>query len=209
MTSIAYNNELLSNVELEHLRVKRNETLTLTTSSYAIVYIISGTLRVDDSMVSKFRSVMLERGQHTLVCNLSGDTLFEAIVVHIERRVLFHRLLCSREELRFAAAVLKGISSNISVEELASICCLSVSTFKRRFADYYGVPPHRWFLWRRLEIALAMLRQSSVPTFTVAALCGFINVSHFIATFKRRYGVTPSRLLRNTMSHVAIGAEAY
>ncbi len=209
MTSNVYNNELLCNVELQHLRMKRNETLRLTTSSCDILYLVSGTLRVDDSPVAKFRAVSLERGTHTLVCSLSGDALFEAVVVHIDRRLLFHTIACSRDELRFADTVLRGISSNVSVEELASLCYLSVSTFKRRFADYYGIPPHRWFLWRRLEIASAMLRKSSLPTYTVAALCGFINVSHFIATFKRRYGITPSRLLRESMSRAAIGADTY
>jgi AraC-like DNA-binding protein len=51
-----------------------------------------------------------------------------------------------------------------------------------------------------------MLRRSSIPTFVVARLCGFINVSHFIASFKRRYGITPSRLIRQRVAEVAMGA---
>lgn len=208
MTSRICNGELLCDVQLEHLQLKRNRSVEISTISYDILYPINGICVVDGRHVARFQAMILERGRHVLECNVGESAIFEAVIVHVEREVLLTTLPTCREEQRFEMAVLNGISSSISVEELASMCCLSVSTYKRRFAEYFGIPPHRWFLWRRLEIASAMLRRTSLPTFTVATLCGFINVSHFIATFKRRYGITPSRLLRDEMSSVAMATSS-
>lgn len=198
---------VLGDMTIEHRQIKRNRLIEITCHGCDILYVISGECCLSGRRLSAYSSMILERGSHTVECCLAGDALVEIVVVHVALERLFHpSSLDHREQQRFEAAVLKGISTNISIDTLASICCLSVSTFKRRFFDYYGTPPHRWFLWRRLEIAEVMLRRSSIPTFVVARLCGFINVSHFIASFKRRYGITPSRLIRQRVAEVAMGA---
>lgn len=188
--------DVLRNVTIEHRQIKYNRDIEITTESCCILYLISGRCCIpkSDITLTSASPTILDAGRHTVQCRLGGDTIVEIVVVHINRERLFHTAPQCREQQRFEAAVLRAIATSVSVDDLASVCCLSVSTFKRRFFDYYGTPPHRWLLWRRLEIAEAMLRHTTIPTFVVAHLCGFINVSHFIATFKRRYNVTPSRI---------------
>lgn len=173
----------------------------LLTKGYDILCVISGSCRFVEAGVEhelyENDAYIFGTGGHTITSRIGERGTFQEIIIHIDKDELFGRMRhSSREQERFERAILRGISSNISIEELASICCLSASTFKRRFRERYSSSPHKWFLGCRLEIAQSMLRHADIPTRHIATLCGFINVSHFIATFKRRFGTTPSHIVR-------------
>ena len=99
-----------------------------------------------------------------------------------------------REERRFLHAVASGVVRNISIDDMADACCLSVSTFKRRFRTRYSTSPHRWLLSQRLRIAHTLILTTTLSITDLAAVCGFRNASHFIAQFRRRYSTTPMHL---------------
>lgn len=186
---------------IEYISRSSDTTEELVTEGYDIVCLLSGSCSFD--MAGEERRVyeneihIFNRGSHQISNRVGSDGVFREIVIHIDKDQLFGRVRhSSREQERFEQAILKGISSNISIDELADICCLSASTFKRRFRERYSASPHKWFLGCRLDIAAMILRQTDVPTRYIASLCGFINVSHFIATFKRRFGTTPSHIAR-------------
>lgn len=101
---------------------------------------------------------------------------------------------CERDDERFAQAIEHGLRSVVAVEELAEMCCQSVSTFKRRFRARYSISPHRWFTLRKLEIAYQIILERDIAIVELTKLCGFNNTSHFIAAFRKRYGVSPARL---------------
>jgi len=61
------------------------------------------------------------------------------------------------------------------------------------FTELEGQPPHRYLIDVRLEHAAARLREGAGVTDTCFAV-GFGSLSHFVTTFRRRYGATPSRL---------------
>lgn len=105
----------------------------------------------------------------------------------------------SRETRRFENAILQGIVANLSIDEIAQMCCYSVSTFKRRFGERYQMPPHRWMLLCRMSLACEMLCSTRAATSDIATRCGFVNVSHFIATFRRHYGMTPTQYRRKQL----------
>ena len=98
----------------------------------------------------------------------------------------------SRERERFTNAIMQGIVYNLSIEELATMCCYSVSTFKRRFYQHFNESPHKWLLRCRLMLAAKIMSKTDISITELSSLCGFVNVSHFIATFRRHFGVTPS-----------------
>ena len=100
----------------------------------------------------------------------------------------------SKEEERFAQAIEIGIKSSAAIEELASICCQSISTFKRRFRERYSMSPHKWFMLRKLEMAYKIIEGHDVSIVELTRLCGYKNTSHFIAAFRKRYGISPARL---------------
>lgn len=108
------------------------------------------------------------------------------------------RTLTDREAERFEKAIISGVIDGLSIDELAKSCCYSLSTFKRRFSEQYSLPPHRWMLQCRLHLAREILSSTDEPISSVATICGFINNSHFIATFRRHFRTTPRQYRQNT-----------
>ena len=191
----------LSGAVIEYISRSSDTTEQLVTEGYDIMCVLSGVCSFDvageERRIYDNEIHIFNRGTHQISNRVGSDGVFRNILIHIDKDQLFGRVRhSSREQERFEEAILKGISSNISIDELADICCLSASTFKRRFRERYSASPHKWFLGCRLEIAAMILRETDVPTRYIASLCGFINVSHFIATFKRRFGTTPSHIAR-------------
>ena len=103
-----------------------------------------------------------------------------------------------REEERFKAALQYGIMNNVPMSELADRCCLSLSTFKRRFRQWVGCSPHEWIVARRMEVAYEILTKADITVASLARMCCYSNTSHFIYVFKNYYGITP-RMLRQQM----------
>ena len=98
------------------------------------------------------------------------------------------------ENERMAKALEHGITSTATIEELASMCYQSVSTFKRRFRSRYSMSPHQWLLKYKLELAHRIIKEREVSITELTKLCGFNNTSHFIHRFRKRYGISPARL---------------
>jgi len=97
------------------------------------------------------------------------------------------------EQLR--AAVEGNINHQISVEELAFMCNMSLSTFKRRFGRLYGTTPNKWLLQRRMEEAAVLLDGQEKPS-EVFFKVGYENHSSFSQSFKQVYGMTPREYQR-------------
>lgn len=97
------------------------------------------------------------------------------------------------DELLVRQAVTSHIGSPITVEELAFLCNMSLSTFKRRFARLYGTSPNRWLLEKRMDRAAKLLRQDDCRVSEIYDELGYENLSSFIQSFKQIYGVTPKQ----------------
>lgn len=90
-------------------------------------------------------------------------------------------------------AVTSHLGHPVAVEELAFLCHMSLSTFKRRFAHLYGTSPRRWLLERRMEKAAVLLRQPDRTVSELSDELGYENLSSFIQSFKQFHGVTPKQ----------------
>jgi AraC-like DNA-binding protein len=97
------------------------------------------------------------------------------------------------DELVVRKAVPSHIDSNVTVEELAFLCNMSLSSFKRRFARIYGNSPNKWLLEKRMERAAKMLRQDNRKASEIYYELGYENLSSFIQSFKQIYGITPKQ----------------
>ncbi|MFK7796836.1 MAG: helix-turn-helix transcriptional regulator [Aureispira sp.] len=86
----------------------------------------------------------------------------------------------------------KAIYEKLTLEQMAFLCSMSVSTFKRRFAKYYKSTPQSWLREQRLQRAALLLRQGEYRPSELSEELGFQHHSSFTAAFKSRFGVTPS-----------------
>lgn len=86
--------------------------------------------------------------------------------------------------------ILKHEASNLTLEELSFLCNMSLSTFKRKFAEMYHTTPKKFFIQRKMERALNMLKQQKLPS-EIYYLLGYENLSSFSVEFKKHFGVSP------------------
>jgi AraC-like DNA-binding protein len=102
------------------------------------------------------------------------------------------RVNMSITEIEIKKLVESNIASNITLDELAFLCNLSLSTFKRRFIRLYGIAPGKWFLQKRMELATALLRTGKETPGEVYYKVGYESHSSFTHSFKQVFGVTPT-----------------
>jgi len=97
------------------------------------------------------------------------------------------------EDLIVRQAVTSHLNGNVTVEELAFLCNMSLSSFKRRFARIYGNSPNKWLLEKRMEKAAQLLRQKNRKASEIYYELGYENLSSFIQSFKQVHGITPKQ----------------
>lgn len=97
------------------------------------------------------------------------------------------------EELLIRQAVSANIYNTVTVEELAFLCHMSLSTFKRRFARMYGTSPNKWLLEKRMQRAAQLLKQGECKVSEIYFELGYENLSSFIQSFKQVHGITPKQ----------------
>jgi AraC family transcriptional regulator len=84
-------------------------------------------------------------------------------------------------------------AGDLSVANLASLAEVSHAHFCRVFRDAMGVPPHRYVLAARLDLARKLLTQSRLPISRIAEESGFSSQSHLTASFRAAHSATPAQ----------------
>jgi AraC-like DNA-binding protein len=97
----------------------------------------------------------------------------------------------SNLETQFRYSVENNVYSNLSLEELAFLCNMSVSTFKRYFTKFYSASPHKWMANQRMEKATELLGQDKRPSEIFSTL-GYKTLSNFTRAYKNHFGALPS-----------------
>lgn len=80
------------------------------------------------------------------------------------------------------------------VHRLAQVSAVSEAHFARSFKDAFGVPPHRYLLTRRIERAVALLRDTDLPITEIAFQTGWKSLGTFGRIFRDITGDTPGNL---------------
>ncbi|GAB3180679.1 AraC family transcriptional regulator [Telluribacter humicola] len=81
----------------------------------------------------------------------------------------------------------------LMLNELARLSGRSLSAFKRDFQDEFQVSPAHWIKNKRLEHADFLLRNTDKNVSEISTEIGYESVSHFIKSYKEKYGFTPKR----------------
>ena len=77
------------------------------------------------------------------------------------------------------------------VERLAQVSGVSEAHFARSFKQAFGIPPHRYLLTRRVERAVALLRDTDLPITEIAFGTGWESLGTFGRTFRDIVGDSP------------------
>ena len=97
----------------------------------------------------------------------------------------------------FKEIIKAHLYSNITIEALAAVTNLSVSSFKREFKKVYNDSPANYLKNKKIEKAKELLLVSDQNISGIAYDCGFTSLAHFSKSFKEKFGVTPSQFKLN------------
>ncbi len=84
----------------------------------------------------------------------------------------------------------KNFSDEIAVGDIAKRMHISINTLERHFKKQIGITMREYIFQKRMSNAVRLLAESA----SVLEACeksGFSDYSHFIACFKKKFGVTP------------------
>lgn len=83
---------------------------------------------------------------------------------------------------------------DVSVSELAALCNMSESSFKREFKKEFDASPASYLRNKKLIRAKALLELGTMGVSEVAYECGFNDLAHFSKSFKDKFAISPSQV---------------
>jgi AraC family transcriptional regulator len=112
--------------------------------------------------------------------------------MHFPRRLVTGGL--APWQLRLARDMINArLEEELSLEQLAHECRLSVTHFAKAFARSTGISPHRWLMQRRVDAAKDLMLTTDFSLVETSLKCGFSDQSHFTRVFAEATGETPGR----------------
>ncbi|MEM8792327.1 MAG: AraC family transcriptional regulator [Pseudomonadota bacterium] len=90
-----------------------------------------------------------------------------------------------------------NLGEDVSLTAIASAACVSPHHFLRAFKEAMGDTPHRYVVFRRVELCRELLTTTDQPISEIAYTCGFSSQAHMTTTFRRSTGTTPATYRRS------------
>jgi AraC-like DNA-binding protein len=91
--------------------------------------------------------------------------------------------------------LLKRIDTPPSIKVLARSAGLNEHQLKAGFKEIYGNTVYGYLLDHKIDHARVLLDSGKLKVNEVAFQIGYTNTSHFIAAFKKKFGITPKKYL--------------
>jgi transcriptional regulator GlxA family with amidase domain len=101
---------------------------------------------------------------------------------------LLRRLLRSKDRIDGAP------HEDWTICRLAQVSAVSAAHFARSFKEAFGMPPHRYLLTRRIERAVALLRDTELSITEIAFQTGWKSLGTFGRVFHDIIGENPGSL---------------
>lgn len=130
----------------------------------------------EDLLVIKLKEIIL------LLCQTKNAPVIQQILSQ----------LFSPTSFTFKQVVESYLYQHITIEELAQLTNLSLSSFKREFKKNYTDTPANYIRNKKLEKAAELLLISDERITNIAFDCGFNELANFSTLFHEKYSQTPS-----------------
>ena len=105
--------------------------------------------------------------------------------------------LCQNHDYHLSRVMEENFAYNLTLEDYAQLCNMSLSTFKKSFKQHYRTTPAAWLKDRKLSLAFEKVLSTNLNIKQISFECGFEDTSHFIRVFKEKYNRTPLQCRQN------------
>lgn len=185
-----FNSQLFKNISLDTAKT----TATIKNNGDFLLF------PKDDFVTSYIHSIeQLKNTGMDLFNHISVVKLQELLnyLIHQYGRVVVDFLqdsVQSSSEEKLKTIVEKNVDRKLSMDKLAFLCSMSLSTFNRKFKALYGTSPSKWFLKQRLIYSKRQISVMGKKPSEVYFDAGFENLSSFTNAFKKEFGELPSHV---------------
>ncbi|WP_428331074.1 helix-turn-helix domain-containing protein [Mucilaginibacter sp.] len=161
------------------------------------------TIEQDDFVKAFINSLSVHFKLHQALSRELLEVKFEEIMIYLLDRYKETMLpfllntLQNDSDLSFKNTIEANRYTNLRTEELAFLCNMSLSTFKRHFVEVYGKTPGNWFKTKRLERSKQLLESGKMKPSELVNSSGYKNLSHFSTAYKAQFGKSPSKVTEN------------
>ena len=108
--------------------------------------------------------------------------------------------LYSSKTIHIKEVIALHLYSNLKIDQLAKLCNLSLSSFKREFRKEFDDSPTNYINEKRIEKAKELLSVTNLPISEIAYETGFRDSLYFTRLFKKKTGIPPTSY--RTENHV-------
>lgn len=152
------------------------------------------TLQKDNYLNHYIESLLLLKGADGSIHDIKVREFL--CYLHAEHFNVFKQLVAQAfkhdKNIKLQQVVEMNLNSGLSLNELAFLCDMSLSSFKRHFMELYEKSPQKYFMDKKMEKAMHLLGLDKSPS-EVAMALGYEHLSAFSFEFKKRMGVSPKQ----------------
>lgn len=130
--------------------------------------------------------------------NQSVDELFILIARQLTRQNNSRRDF-PQTFMKLEQTLRDNLSHQWTVEEMAALVGLGITTFSEKVKSYTGFSPLNYLINIRISEAIKLLKRPDVHVTDIALDVGFYSSQHFATTFKKLTGYTPSEFRKKNI----------
>lgn len=117
---------------------------------------------------------------------------YSGTAVRLKQSSIADKPLDMKRLTRVTEFINASVERAFSVNELASVACMSPAHFSRSFKAATGTAPHEYVSRQRLDLAKRLLLTSDRLLVDIAYATGFSSQANFNRAFRKAVGTTPS-----------------
>ena len=169
----------------------------LSQSDYSIDYNIKQ-IEVDRLLANFKESIIILLDNPDLADERMVETKLKEFVLLITKsqnapsQLDFLSALFKPLDIEFKSTIQHNIYSNLSLNELARLCHLSTSSFKRKFNEVFKTSPKKYISQKKIEKAAALLKSANLRISDIAYDVGFDSLATFNRKFSSTFGKSPT-----------------
>ena len=145
---------------------------------------------------------------------LLADALLRTLALHVFTRYAASAAEPARYGDRLAAVLVPHLQAfidarldrRLSRSDLAGLAGYGAREFSTAFRNTFGMTPMQYVIERRLDRACLLIASTRRDIADIAISAGFSSQSHLTSTLKKRRGITPLRLRRQSARVAATSA---